>query len=289
MVDHGISEFWMPFLTGMLYLPALFIGVAMLSAIPAPTAGDEVTRTRRVPMNGTARLRFFSAFALGIFMTVSIYIALTIFRDVRDNFAVEIWSALGYDDKPHVLATAEIPIAVAVMIIIGLMVLIRSNRVAFYLNQFIIIFAGVLLLLTTLLFTRFDINPVLWMILNGFSMYLAYIAFHTFLFERWIALFRHESNVGFLMYLADAFGYLGSISILLIKNFADVSMSWLSLFIKIAYVTAILTMLLGIGSTAYFLYKEKQQLVPAETASETNSPSDAVHLPDRPVATPTLS
>jgi hypothetical protein len=289
VVNHGISEFWMPFLTGMLYLPALFIGVAMLSAIPAPTASDEVTRTRRVPMDGAARLRFFSTFALGIFMTVSIYIALTIFRDVRDNFAVEIWSALGYDDKPHVLATAEIPIAAAVMIIISLMVLIRSNRAAFYLNQFIIIFAGALLLLTTVLFTRFDINPVLWMILNGFSMYLAYIAFHTFLFERWIALFRYESNVGFLMYLADAFGYLGSVSILLVKNFADVSLSWLSLFIKIAYVTAILTMLLGIGSTAYFLHKERHRLAPAEAPPETENPAGTVPRPDRAAPAPTLS
>lgn len=258
VVNHGVSEFWMPFLTGAIYLPALLIGVFMLSAIPAPTKTDEAYRTKRIPMDRAARKHFFATFALGIFLTVTIYIALTIFRDVRDNFAVEIWNALGYENKPHILATAEIPIAVAVLIIIGAMIFIKNNRVAFYLNQSIIIFAGVLLLFTTFLFVRFDINPALWMILNGFSMYLAYIAYHTFLFERWIAMFRYKSNIGFLMYIADAFGYLGSVTILLIKNFANLSLSWLSLFTKIAYVTAFLTIALGIASTVYFLNKEKR-------------------------------
>jgi hypothetical protein len=259
VVNYNVSEFWMPFLTGMLYIPALLVGAWLLSAIPSPTKKDEAYRTRRVPMDHVARRNFFKSFALGIFLTVAIYIALTIFRDVRDNFAVEIWSALGYDDKPHILATAEIPIAFAVMVIIGLMIFIKDNRVAFYLNQSIIIFAGLLLLFTTFLFKKFNINPVLWMILNGFSMYLAYIAFHTFLFERWIALFRYESNIGFLMYIADAFGYLGSVAVLLTKNFVSLSLSWLSLFTKIAYVTAFITIALGVASTVYFINKEKRR------------------------------
>jgi hypothetical protein len=257
VVNHGVSEFWMPLLTGLIYLPALFIGVYMLSAIPAPTESDEAYRTKRVPMDRTARKNFFATFAIGIFLTVTIYVALTIFRDVRDNFAVEIWSALGYNDKPYILATAEIPIALAVLIIIGLMIFIKNNRTAFYLNQSIIIFAGLLLLLTTFLFGKYQINPAIWMILNGFSMYLAYIAFHTFLFERWIALFRYESNIGFLMYIADAFGYLGSVTILLIKNFINLSSSWLSLFTNLAYITAFMTIALGVASTIYFIYKEK--------------------------------
>lgn len=258
VVNYGVSEFWMPFLTGLIYIPALFIGAYMLSAIPAPTETDEAYRTKRVPMNHAARKNFFTTFAPGIFLTVAIYVALTIFRDVRDNFAVEIWSALGYDKKPYILATAEIPIALAVLIIIGLMILIKNNRTAFYLNQSIIIFAGLLLLLTTFLFGKYHINPAVWMILNGFCMYLAYIAFHTFLFERWIALFRYKSNIGFLMYVADAFGYLGSVTILLVKNFINLSLSWLSLFTKIAYLTAFLTILLGVASTIYFINKEKK-------------------------------
>ena len=258
VLSHGVSEFWMPFLTGALFIPALVVGVLMLTAIPAPSAYDEAHRTKRVPMDRQARRQFFCSFALGIVLTVSIYVCLTIFRDVRDNFAVEIWSALGYADKPGVLATAELPIAVAVLVIVGSMIFIKNNRLAFYLNLCLIVFAGFLLLATTLLFRHTSLHPAVWMILSGFGMYLAYIAFHTFLFERWIALFRYRSNIGFLMYIADAFGYLGSIGVMFAKNFGSGSVSWLDLFIKIAYATAVLTIILGLSCIGYFRLKEKQ-------------------------------
>jgi hypothetical protein len=258
VLSHGVSEFWMPFVTACLFIPALLLGILMLTAVPAPTAYDEAHRTKRVPMDHQARRQFFCSFALGIVLTVSIYVCLTIFRDVRDNFAVEIWSALGYADQPGILAKAEIPIAAGVLLIVGSMIAIKNNRLAFYLNLGLIVFAGFLLLATTLLFRHANLHPAAWMILSGFGMYLAYIAYHTFLFERWIALFRYRSNIGYLMYIADAFGYLGSISIMFAKNFGPASASWLSLFIKIAYTTAVLTIILGLFSIVYFRVKEKQ-------------------------------
>jgi uncharacterized protein DUF5690 len=264
VVDLDVSEFWMPFLTGALFIPALILGVVLLSFVPAPSARDQAHRTRRIPMDHQARRHFFISFALGIALTVSIYVCLTIFRDVRDSFAVEIWSALGYADRPRILATSEIPIALGVMAIVGSMFRIKSNRRAFFLNLYLIVFAGLLLLLTTILFRHGGLHPAAWMILNGFSMYLAYIAFHTFLFERWIALFRYQSNIGFLMYIADAFGYLGSITIMFAKNFGPASVSWLSLFIKIAYATAILTIVFGLLCVVYFRRKESQHIATAQ-------------------------
>ncbi len=258
VLNHGVTEFWMPFYTGMLFIPALLVGVFMLMAIPEPSRADELYRTKRVPMDRRMKKNFFSAFTVGIITTVLIYVFLNVFRDLRDNFAVEIWAALGYEDQPAILATAETPIAVAVLIIIGLMMFIKNNRFAFYFNFAIIAASGVLLLLTTFLFNRFDFNPILWMILNGFSMYLAYIAFHTFLFERWIALFRYKSNIGFLMYISDSFGYLGSVAVLFIKNYASLNVSWLSFFTNLAYITGFVTVLLAISSAGYFYQKEKR-------------------------------
>lgn len=271
LVFHwGISEFWMPFLTGMIFIPPLLIGVAMLKSIPAPSTEDEFSRTRRVPMDQPARLRFLSKFAFGIALTTLIYVALTIFRDIRDNFAVEIWRSLGYGDTPHILATAEIPIAAAVLIIISMMSGLKNNRSAFYLNFHIIIATGLLLLFTTWLFQSGSMNPVVWMIGNGFCMYLAYIAFHTFLYERWIALFRYKSNIGFLMYIADAFGYLGSISVMFIKNFGKVDISWFLVFRHLAYITGLLTVLLGLVSFFYFRSKENPVLQTARLGELTN-------------------
>lgn len=253
----GVSEFWMPFLTGMLFVVPLLAGAFMLSIIPGQTAYDEEHRNPREPMNPGDRRHFFMTFMTGIILTVLIYVLLTIFRDIRDNFTVEIWRSLGFGDTPHILATAELPVAVGVLVFIGAMSYVRHNRTAFYLNFHIIIATGILLAGTTFMFERGMLAPVPWMILNGFAMYLAYIAYHTFLFERWIALFRHKSNIGFLMYIADAFGYVGSISVMLIKNFGHVDLSWLTVLINLAYVSGICTVVLGIVCIFYFKRREK--------------------------------
>jgi len=272
-VEHlGVTEFWMPFLTGLLFVPPLLVGTFMLRALPPPTAEDEAARTRRIPMDREARWSFFWTFALGIVVTVVIYIALTIFRDVRDNFAVELWSALGFGGQPSILALAEIPIAIGVVAIIALMSFVRSNRTAFYLNYVLIVAAGVLLLATTFLFNAGHLSPALWMIVNGFSMYLAYIAYHTFLFERWIALFRYPSNIGYLMYVADAFGYLGSVGILFVKNFGSMDVSWLAFFRDLALLTGGTMVVLGLAAIGYFLARERALLthsspVPIPTTS----------------------
>lgn len=254
----GVGEFWMPFLTGLLFLPLLLLGVAMLRHIPPPTAEDEALRTRRVPMGAAERRAFWRNFAPGIVLTVAIYIALTIFRDIRDNFAVEIWAGLGYPDAPEILALAEIPIAISVLIIIGAMMVIRNNRLAFYANHGMIFLGGFSLILTTWLFDQGWLAPAAWMILAGFGMYLAYIAYHTMFFERWIALFRYQSNLGYLMYIADAFGYLGSVVILFYKNFGSAELTWLRFFNGTAYVTGALTIGLSLLAVAYFLRKERQ-------------------------------
>ena len=99
------------------------------------------------------------------------------------------------------------------------------------------------------------------MIVTGFGMYLSYVSYHTMLFERWIALFRYRSNIGYLMYVADAFGYLGSVVILFYRNFATPSLNWLSFIKTVAIVSGIFTILLILFSVSYFRRKERTMAV----------------------------
>ncbi len=256
--NYGISEFWMPFLAGLLFVPTLLLGVGMLSKIPPPSEEDEAERTKRVPMDRAQRWAFFRTFAPGIILMVLVYTALTIFRDLRDNFAVELWAGLGYADAPQVLLTAEIPIAISVFVIIAFMIVIKNNQVAFYANIFMILLGGLLLLLTTYLFQQELLHPAAWMILVGFGMYLSYVSYHTMLFERWIALFRYQSNIGFLMYVADAFGYLGSVGILFYKNFSSPDLDWLNFILNVSYVVGLLIVLLSFCAFFYFRFKQQR-------------------------------
>jgi hypothetical protein len=90
------------------------------------------------------------------------------------------------------------------------------------------------------------------MILAGFAMYLPYIIFHTVYFERWIAYFKIKSNIGFLMYISDAAGYLGSTCILLFRNFNTANISWIDFFKISGLITAIMIILLSLLTYFYF-------------------------------------
>jgi len=252
------NEMWMPFITALIYTPVLLFGIYLLSRIKAPGEDDKLLRTARIPMNANERKNFIIRFAPGIVFSILIYVFLTIFRDMRDNFAVEFWISLGYSQTPELLAFSEFPIAIVVMVIIASMILIKNNRIAFHSNNFIAFFCGILLVLTTVLFYFKMINGIVWMMLAGFFMYLPYIGFHTLYFERWIAHFKYKSNAGFLMSMADTAGYLGSTIILLIKNFATPDVSWIEFFEVSAVIVGFSIILLSFLNYRYFLILEKK-------------------------------
>jgi hypothetical protein len=257
LVLEGVSEYWMPWMTGLLFVPLLLLGLFLLSRIPQPGEADIVERTVRQPMTAAERRRFFIQFAPGIVLTTLIYMGLNAYRDFRDNFAVEIWNALGFAAQPEMLTLSEIPIAVLVLVLAGAMFLIRRARPGFYISFFMILFGGITLILATWMFTRGVIGPVTWMIAAGFGMYLPYMFYHTMLFERWIALFKTGGNIGFLMYIADSFGYLASVAVMLYKDFFVKDLSWLHFFTTFSFITGFAIILLGLLAFAYFLKKEK--------------------------------
>jgi len=261
LITMHVSEMWMPFLTGLLFLPVLFLGVYLLHSIEQPNEDDINARTERLPMNAKERNIFFKRFAPGILFSVSIYVCLTVFRDLRDNFAVEFWNSIGMKNIPSMLVFTELPIAFLVIIIIGSMIFIKNNKQAFFINFLLVFIGGILLLLSTLLFYNQLMSPTYWMIIVGFSMYLPYIAFHALFFERWIAYFKIKSNIGFLMYLADAAGYFGSTLVLLFKNFNSIQYSWVSFFTFSALITSIFIIILSIANFIYFKKQDKLQII----------------------------
>jgi hypothetical protein len=256
MQQFNIAETWMPFFAAVAFIPILIIGIWMLSCIPEPNQEDISLRTERVPMDADNRKRFFKLFWPGIFLVVAVYVGLTIFRDLRDNFAVELWTELGYLKTPWVLVFAEIPTAILVLVVIGSMILLKNNKKAFYLSLMLCVIAGIGFLLSTYLFNEKLISPVIWMVLMGLLMYLPYLIFHTILFERWIAFFKYKGNLGYLMYMSDSLGYFGSMLVLLYKNYGTKGFNWLPFFTNTAWIIGVLITILGVLAIFYFRSKE---------------------------------
>lgn len=266
--NWGVSELWMPFVTGLLFFGPLIFFVWLLGHLPPPTEEDKAMRTERVPMSGADRARYFKTFALGLSLLVVVHMLLTAYRDFRDNFAINILSALEYVDRTtgevtnygadaENLALSEIPIAFGVLIALGFLMAIRSNRAAFNVVH-LVVFIGVSLAgFSTIGFQMGWVNPYVWFILVGMGLYLGYVPFQCILFERMIALFKQKANAGFLIYVADATGYLGSVLVLLYKNFGAADLSWLDFFIQASYALALVGCSLMLLSFFYFRQKSR--------------------------------
>lgn len=56
------------------------------------------------------------------------------------------------------------------------------------------------------------------MVLIGLGLYMPYVAVHTTVLERFIALSRERGNLGFLMSLVDSIGYFGYVVVLLVRK-----------------------------------------------------------------------
>lgn len=257
----GTSEYWMPFVTSCFFaLPFLFF-LLLLDQLPPPSLQDEELRAKRSPMNGDERKKFLTAFFPGIVLFVIAYTLLTAFRDFRDNFSAEIWTSLGVVNDPSIYTSTEIPVSIFVLICLGSLMLIKNNKLALMVNHAIIIFGLLLIGVANFLFEQLLINASVWMMLIGTGLYLGYVPFNSILFDRLLAAFRYAGTVGFIMYVSDSFGYLGSVGVLFFKEFGYADLSWLSFFISGGYVVSLLGALLIGGSMFYFHKKHQSWLL----------------------------
>ncbi len=252
MQNWGVSEYWMPLAaSGIFTIPfALFLW--LVDKIPAPSALDEQLRTRRQPMDGDERRKFLKTFLPGIILFVVVYMLLTAFRDFRENFSSDVWISLGYGNSPAIFTQTETPVSLVVLIIMGSIMLIRNNKYALMVNHIIIMAGMVLIGVGTLLYEKGVVSAPIWMVLIGTGLYMGYVPFNSIFFDRLIATFRYVGTVGFIMYVADAFGYVGSVGVLFFKEFSASEVSYVDVFISGGYAISVVGSILILASMWYF-------------------------------------
>lgn len=256
LMQNGVSELWMPFCTAIIFfLPLVFFGY-LLEQIPSPSLADIQMKTKRIPMDVAARKNLFNQFAFGLITLISAYVLLSIYRDFRDNFMAEIFIDLQM--KNQKFTDIEIGVSVIVLLLLSLMMLIKNNRTALQINFGVIGFGFLIIGLTTYANINGMLSNFWWMFATGLGAYLAYIPYNSILFDRLIATYKVAGNTGFLIYLADSFGYVGSLLVMFYKNFGQAKLSWAVFFGNMSLIFSVAGILL-IGLATFYFWNKKEK------------------------------
>ena len=228
----NVPNSWAPLFASFCAVPLIGFGLWLLNRLPPPSEEEELSRSMRRAMSGEDRAAMFRQMSLAIVPLTLLYVVLTVYRDTRDSFMVDIFHELRLPADPAVFARLEIVVTVIVMAILVFVALIKQHRNAVRTQLLLLLSSAVLVGVSTVLFYKNSITPEVWMVLTGVSTYIAYIPFNSMLFERLIALYRLEGTVGFLMYFADSFGYLASCTLYIGAGFFDTSIDWTGVFLR---------------------------------------------------------
>lgn len=259
MADHGVSEPWMPFTTGLLFVPVFVGAVWLLDQLPAPSAEDVAQRVARPAMTGPQRRAFLRRFFGGLALLFVTYFFLTAYRDFRDNYGVEIFTELGYGQAPTIFTRTELPVALGVLLALAALNLVKDNRRGLA-GAYAIMIAGALMLGGgTLAFDAGRIDGATWMILTGLGSYLVYVPFGSVLFDRLIASTGVAATAVFTIYVADALGYTGSVGVQLYRDLASDGATRLTFFHRFTYGMSVGAAVLLAASLAYFLAKARAE------------------------------
>lgn len=257
LLTTGLNQFWVPATVGAIFYVPMILSVLVLESLPPPNAEDIACKTERVVMTNKDRLQLCKTFAPGLFLMIFWHMFLTAYRDFRDNFAPELWEAFGYGGTPSIFSISEIIVAFVVCIPISLFMFIKKPITTLISYHILIIGGQVLIGLCAILNTFNKLPGLYFMIMAGIGLYFGYIPFNSIIFDTFIATYKYPANTGFLSYLSDSIGYLSSVVVLFIKNFASANLSWLEFFRILSYIMAASSILFLTLSIIYCLWKYK--------------------------------
>lgn len=218
---QGVPEDWMPAAAGAIFLLPLGLCVGMLARIPPPDQRDIAARAVRSTMDRDTRWSFARRHFIGLIPLTLMYLMVTILRSIRADYAPEIWRGLGSPAVPSTFARSELWVMLGILAVNGSTVLIRDNRRAFFVSLANCGIGFCLLSTALAMHAQGGVSDFGFMVMLGLGLYLPYVAMHTTVFERMLAMTRERGTIGFLMYLVDAFGYLGYVAVMIAHNFGS--------------------------------------------------------------------
>ncbi len=251
MKSWQVGELWMPAVTAALFVPPLALCLWVMSQLPPPDERDIAERVKREPMDRAARRRLLRELGLPLATLVGLYLLLSVYRDLRDTFMVDVLKELGQAVKADFFGRVETFAGLGVIVALAGLWFIRDHWRALG-TYLVIILAGTTLVgASSALFRAGTVSASWWIALTGLGVYLAYVPFNSILFDRLLTATRRVGTASFLIYVADASGYAATVTLYLGRLFGLKGVSWTQLTMMLAsglaWVSPVLLALAWIG------------------------------------------
>jgi len=232
-----VSEFWMPALIGAVACPLVALLGWSLSKLPKPNEEDIALKVERVTLDGSHRIAIFRKYALLLTLLLGGNLLLMVIRGIKEDFLVNIIDMSGQSD--WLIAKVTSIVTLIILLLFGAMVLIRNHKNALLIVLTAVIVGSVSMALLSANYYAWNLPPLVWLFVMSLSLYIPFLAFHTIFFDRFIAFFRISGNVGYFIALVDAFGYLGVVFVLLLKEIVQPQADWLQVFNKMGIIVGV--------------------------------------------------
>lgn len=209
-----------------------------LDKTPPPNESEAKHHAKRKELSKIQQKQFFKENLNFLIPAILIYSILTFSRDFRDNFTAELLAA-NHDYNGLNIAKYETLITLVLLSCIPFLSLIRNHLKAIQITFIVSAFGSLLNLIALQLFEFEIITSTAFFLVTGFGLYGGYILINISIMNRIVGFRKSPGNCGFLMYSADASGYLTSIIVMSIALFQNkINVDWFGNF----------KLLIGIGS-----------------------------------------
>ncbi len=251
MKSWQVGELWMPAVTAALFVPPLALCLWVMSQLPPPDERDIAERVKREPMDKAARRRLLRELGLPLAALVGLYLLLSVYRDLRDTFMVDVLKELGQTVKSDFFGRVETFAGLGVIVALAGLWFIRDHWRALGTYLVIILGGTTLVGASSALFRAGTVSASWWIALTGLGVYLAYVPFNSILFDRLLTATRRVGTASFLIYVADASGYAATVALYLGRLFGLKGVGWTQLTMMLAsglaWVSPVLLALAWIG------------------------------------------
>ena len=261
-----VSEFWMPALIGAAAFPLLCFTEWMMTRFPKPTEADIASRSERITLNGHQRWALFRRFMPLLILLFGANLLLTVQRDIKEDFIVCIIDVGTISSW----AFAQID-SIATFVLLAVFALLATTynhlKVLCMLLMLSTVGMGTLAFLGATEGNE-TIPTTIWLFLQSLCLDIAYLSFQTIFFERFIACFKIKGNVGFFIITIDFVGYLGTLGLLLFKEFCASHIDWTSFYNHMSLYIGVACCFAFIASLVYMIHVRNRKQGPLPEKAE---------------------